>query len=189
MRKLIYSMNVSLDGFIAGPNGELDWANVDEELHRHFNEHDRQAGGHLYGRLTYQVMADYWPTAEANPEITPIEREYAQIWNNLPKVVFSRTLTQVGEKTRLVREIIAEEVEKLKAQPGGDLYVAGADLAATFMRLALIDEYQLYIHPVVIGQGRRFFKELENPLQLQLLETHTFSSGVVLLRYQPAKED
>ena len=183
MRKLIYLMNVSLDGFIEGPNRELDWTSIDEESYRFFNDQQSDMGTLLYGRRLYEVM-NYWETADANPSISEYEREFARIWKNSSKIVFSKTLEQVQGNARLFRGDIAEEITKLKQQPGKDLEVGGPNLASTFMQLGLIDEYRLVVHPVVLGSGTPFFPALDNPLKLQLIETRTFDSGVVYLRYQ-----
>jgi dihydrofolate reductase len=119
MRKVIYSMGVSLDGFIAGPDGEIDWSEPDEELHRFHNEQAREMGAHLYGRRLYKVMR-YWETAEDNPSAPEHELEFARIWKAMPKVVFSRTLETVEGNARLVKNNIAEEIARLKEQPGMD---------------------------------------------------------------------
>ncbi len=188
MRKVIYSMMVSLDGFIEGPNRELDWHIIDEELHTFVNDQQRAMGAFLYGRRLYEIMVDYWPTADTNPSAPGYEVEFARIWKNMPKIVFSKTLDTVEWNSRLVRDNIAEEVTKLKAQPGNDLTLGGATLASTFMRLGLIDEYQLFVHPVVLGSGTPFFPALDDKIHLRLIETRTFGSGVVYLRYQRAGE-
>jgi len=190
MRKVIYSMMVSIDGFIEGPDPELDWGTVDEELHRFANDQAREASAFLYGRGVYEVMAGYWPTAGSGPSVPDYEVEFARIWNEKPKLVFSRTLDRVGWNSRLIREAdIAEEVRKLKEKPGKDLALAGANLAATFMRLGLIDEYRPIVHPVVLGGGKPFFPPVDQPLNLRLVETHAFGSGVVYLRYLPRAVD
>lgn len=186
MRKVIYSMIVSLDGYIAGPNQDISWTMVDEELHMHFNQLESSADAQLYGRRLYEVMR-YWETAHTNPDISAYELEYARIWQGIPKVVFSRTLTEVGPNARLVRDNVAEEVAALKAQPGQDLFVGGAGLAATFMRLGLIDEYQLYVQPVVLGGGTPFFAPSESKVNLELMDTRTFSNGTVMLHYWSAQ--
>lgn len=187
MRKVIYSMMVSLDGFIEGPNRELDWAIIDEELHRFVNDQQHAIDTHLYGRRMYEVMA-YWETADENPSSPEYELEFGRIWKKMPKIVFSKTLEQVQGNTRVVREDIAEEITKLKAQSGKDLELGGANIASTFMQLGLIDEYRLYIHPVVLGSGTPMFPTLDNMINLWLVETRTFGSGVVYLRYQRADE-
>ena len=184
MRKIILMMSVSLDGFIEGPNRELDWHMVDDELLRHFNEQLRPMGAFLSGRVTYELMASVWPTAETDPSITGPMLEFAPIWRDMPKIVFSRTLERADWNTTVVRDVVPEEVMELKAQPGGDMVLGGADLAAAFMRHDLIDEYRLYVHPIVIGQGKPLFQPSDARINLRLAETRTFGNGVVLLRYQ-----
>jgi dihydrofolate reductase len=188
MRKVISLMMMSLDGFIEGSKRELDWAIIDQELHTFVNEQAREMGAFLYGRRTYDIMVEYWPTADANPSAPGFEIEFARIWKNMPKIVFSKTLDKVEWNARLVRDNIAEEVIKLKAQPGKDLGLGGANIASTFMHLGLIDEYRLFVHPVVLGSGMPLFPTLDNTIKLQLVETRTFGSGVVYLRYQRADE-
>jgi dihydrofolate reductase len=183
MRKLIYSMGVSLDGFIAGPGGEIDWSGPDEELHRFHNEQTRELGAHLCGRRLYEVMT-YWETAEENPSLAEHELEFAPIWKALPKIVFSTTLEKVEGNARLVRDGAAEEVIRLKEQPGKDLAVGGAGLASTFMALGLIDEYRLFVSPVVLGAGTPFFPPLDQRINLELIETRSFGSRVVYVRYR-----
>jgi dihydrofolate reductase len=182
MRKLIYSIGVSLDGFIAGPDGDFDWAAPDEELFRFHTEQTRALGGHLLGRRLYETMV-YWETADKNSSATDLELEFAHIWQALPKVVFSRTLERVEGDARLATDGVAEEVSRLKAQPGKDLAVGGAGLAATCIELGLVDEYGLFVSPVVVGGGTPFFPSLEAQIDLELLETRTFASRVVYLRY------
>lgn len=188
MRKVIYAMSVSLDGFIEATDGDLSWSFPDEELHKHFNDLETMIDIHLYGRRLYENMTAYWPTADENPAAPKVEMEYARIWRNMPKIVFSRTLDQVEWNSRLVRENIGGEVNRLKAQPGKDMSVGGAGIASTFMQLGLIDEYRLYVHPVVLGAGKPMFRPLPDKINLQLVEIHTFGSGVVLLRYRRADE-
>jgi len=188
MGKMIYSMNVSLDGFIETPNRGLDWVTMDEELHTFFNDQAREMGAFLYGRRLYEVMVDYWPTADTNPSIPEYVIEFASIWKDKPKIVFSKTLQKVEWNSRLVRDNIAEEVAQLKAQTSMDLDVGGPTIASTFMRLGLIDEYGLLVHPVALGGGTPFFPALANPIKVRLVETRTFGSGVVYLRYQNVGE-
>ena len=187
MRRLIYSMMVSLDGFVETTNRKIDWAIVDEELHTFANEQAREEGAFLYGRRLYEVMADYWPTADAKPSAPSFEVEFARIWQAKPKVVFSTTLDRVEWNSRLVRNNIAEEITRLKAQPGKELSVGGATLASAAIRLGLVDEFRPIVHPVVLGGGTPFFPALDNPINLRLLETRRFGSGVVYLRYERAK--
>lgn len=183
MRKIVLMMSVSLDGYIAGPDGELDWGLVDEEVHSHFNEVLAKMGAFLDGRVTYEQMAQFWPTADSNPDSTPAMVEFAKIWRDIPKLVYSRTLERADWNTTIVRDVVAEEVLQLKAEPGGDMALGGADLAASFIRLDLVDEFRLYVHPVVIGKGKPLFPMLEKQISLELAETRTFGNGVVLLRY------
>jgi len=183
MRKLIYSMGVSLDGFIAGPDGDIDWSAPDEELHRFHNRQAREVGAHLYGRRLYEVMT-YWETADENSSAPEHELEFARIWKDTPKVVFSKTLEKVEGNARLVRDGVAEEVTKLKEQPGKDLAVGGAGLASTLMKLGLIDEYRLFISPVVLGAGTPYFPTLDERINLELVETQTFGSRGVYVRYR-----
>ena len=183
MRKLIYSFGVSLDGFIAGPEGEIDWSAPDEELHRFHNQQARELGAHLLGRRLYEVMR-YWETAEENPSAPEHELEFARIWKDTPKIVFSRTLEKVEGNARLVRDGVAEEVAGLKEQPGKDLAVGGAGLASTCMKHGLIDEYRLFVSPVVLGAGTPYFPALDERINLELVETRTFGSRVVYVRYR-----
>jgi dihydrofolate reductase len=183
MRRLIYSMGVSLDGFIAGPGGELDWSVPDEELHRFHNQEMREMGGHLLGRRLYETMVS-WETADANPASSDFELEFARVWKALPKVVFSETLDAVVGNARLVRDGVAGEVARLKQQPGKDLAVGGAALAGSLTRLGLVDEYRLFISPVVLGQGTPYFPPLDQRIDLELLETRTFGARVAYLRYR-----
>lgn len=184
MRKVLYGMNVSLDGYIESPEGKLDWSFPDEELHQHFNDLERSIDVILYGRRLYETMAAFWPTADEDLSQPPYVIEYARIWKSKPKVVFSTTLERVDWNSTLARGTIAEEVERLKSQPGNYLSVGGASLAASFMRLDLIDEYWLYFAPVILGGGKPMFPSLRQRIELELIETRNFRSGVTLLRYQ-----
>ena len=187
MRKVIYSMLVSLDGFIEGPNRELDWPIIDEEFHKFVNDQQSEFDAYLYGRRLYEVMT-YWETADQNLSAPAYELEFARIWQKTPKIVFSKTLEQVQGNARLVRDNIAAEVAKLKAQPGKNMDLGGPTIAATFMQLGLIDEYRLFVQPVVLGSGTPFFPALGDTIKLRLIETRTFGSGVVYLRYRRADE-
>jgi dihydrofolate reductase len=184
MRKIILMMSVSLDGFIEGPDRELDWHMVDDELHTHFNEQLSAMGAFLSGRVTHELMAGFWPTADTDPSSTGPMVEFARIWRDMPKIVYSRTLERADWNTTVARDVVAEEVMELKAQAGGDLALGGADIGAAFMRHDLIDEYRLYVHPVVIGRGKPLFAASDTKIALHLAETRTFGNGVVLLRYQ-----
>ena len=185
MPKLIYSMSVSLDGFIAGPDGNFDWSAPDEELHRFQNERVRTLGGHVLGRRLYETMT-YWETASEDPAATDYALEFAEIWKALPKVVFSRTLDEVVGNTRVAHAGIAEEVAALQERSGKDVAIGGADLAAEAIKLGLVDDFRLFVNPVVVGGGRPFFPSVDQALHLNLVETRTFASRVVYLHYERA---
>lgn len=184
MGSLTYSMSVSLDGFAAATDGSLDWVLVDDELHAHFNDEAARMSGSLYGRRMYELMAGYWPTAESDPDATPVMKAFARIWAATPKIVFSSTLDHVDWNSRLVRGDTIAEVVRLKAEPGFDMDVGGPTLAGSLLRARLIDEVQVYLQPVVLGAGLPFFPLLDTPLRTRLVETRAFGSGVVLLRYE-----
>jgi dihydrofolate reductase len=184
MRRIVLWMSVSLDGFIEGPNREIDWHQVDEELHSHMNVALKAMGGFVSGRVTYELMADFWPTADSDPQSPPAMVEFAGIWRATPKIVYSRTLQRADWNTTVVREVDPDEVRALKAQPGGDLALSGADLIATFLAHDLVDEYRLYVHPMRIGRGKPLFPPSDTVTPLRLVESRTFGNGVVLLRYQ-----
>jgi dihydrofolate reductase len=175
-------MTVSLDGYVSDANGEIDWTAPDEELHRFHNEQTAELGAHLLGRRLYEVMS-YWETTDPSAFDTDYEREFAEIWNRLPKTVFSTTLERVEGNATLARDDPAAEVARLKAEPGKDVGVGGATLAATLVRLGLVDEYRLFVRPVLVGGGTPFFPPLDGPQALELVETRTFGSKVVYLRY------
>ena len=183
MRRLIYSMGVSLDGFIAGPGGEIDWSAPDEELHRFHNKQTAELGVHLCGRRLYEEMV-YWETADRDPSASEHLLEFARLWQKLPKIVFSRTLERVEGNYRLLPESVGDEVAKLKEQPGKDLAVGGAGLASTCIKQGLIDEYRLFVSPIVLGGGTPYFPALDDRINLELVETQTFASRVVYVRYR-----
>ena len=184
MRELIYSMTVSLDGYIAAPDGALDWSAPDDELFRVHTDRVKETGVQLCGRRLYETML-YWETAEESP-LAPDQAEFAQLWKALPKVVFSTTLESVVGNARLATEGVAEEVSRLKEQPGGDIGVGGAGLAAACMALDLIDEWQLFVCPVALGGGTPFLPARSERTKLELIDTQTFGSRVVHLRYRRA---
>jgi len=188
MRKIILMMSVSLDGYIEGPGREIDWHQVDDEVHRHFNEYLSTLGGFLDGRVTHELMAGFWPTADADPEAPAPVREFAALWREMPKTVYSRTLERADWNTAIARDVDPEEIAELKAQPGGDLGLGGAGLAASFMEQDLVDEYRIYVHPVVLGEGKPLFPVSRTRTELRLVETRTFGNGVVLLRYERPRD-
>jgi dihydrofolate reductase len=183
MGKLIYLLNVSLDGFIETKDRSLAWTTVDDELHTWFNDHARTISASLYGRRLYEVMSAYWPTYESDPDATEPMREFGRIWNATPRFVFSSTLERVEFNSRLVRGDVGEALARVRTEFDGDLEVGGPTLAASFVRRGLVDEYHLVVHPVILGGGRPFFPELESPIPLRLAETRRFASGAVYLGY------
>ena len=187
MRSLIYSLGVSLDGFIAGPRGEIDWMAPDEELHRFHNAQTREIGAHLCGRRLYEAMLP-WESAGDDPSAPEVTRAFASVWKSIPKIVFSTTLQAVEGNARLARGGVADEVDALKRQPGTLLAVGGAGLASTCIALDLIDEYRLFVRPIVLGAGTPYFPPLTARIGLELVETRTFGSRVVYLRYRRVRD-
>jgi len=183
MKKVVLFMSVSVDGFIAGPDGDLGWHRVDEEVHAHFNETLSAMSAFLDGRVTWELMADFWPTADADPEAPAPIVEFSRIWRDMPKVVFSRSLSTTDWNTTVRREVSAPEIRAMCDQPGGDLALGGADLAATFLSMDLVDELRLYVHPALVGRGKRLFAAGDLVRDLELVESRAFGNGVVLMRY------
>lgn len=183
MRNVIYSIGASLDGYIAGPDGDFEWAAPDEELHRFHNEQTSQLDAHLIGRRLYETMLP-WETTDRDPSEPELIAEFARIWQALPKIVFSRTLESVEGNARLADGDPAAEVARLKAQPGRDIGVGGAGLASELIERGLIDEFHLFVNPIVVGGGTPYFPPLDSPIDLELVETRTFGSRVVYLRYR-----
>lgn len=183
MRRVVFMMSVSLDGHREGPRRAIDWHVVDDERHWHFNDVLRDAGAFLDGRVTYEIMADFWPTAAADPSASAPVIDFARIWRRVPKIVFSRTRGQAAWNATIAREVISDDIAALKATADGDLIVGGANLAGTFMRYDLIDDYRIDVHPVLLGAGTRLFAGSPKPRLLALTETRSFGNGVVMLRY------
>ena len=184
MRSVTYSMGASLDGYIVGPDGGFDWASPDPNVFRFWIDEIRGVGVHLLGRRLYETML-YWETAEQDPSIGEAELEWAGLWNPLPKVVFSTTLSAVQGNARLASGSVADEIERLRAEPGeGEIAIGGAMLAAEAAASGLIDEYRVIVHPVLVGGGRSYFPQGERHVDLELVETRAFDSGVVYLHYR-----
>jgi dihydrofolate reductase len=182
MRKIIISEMITLDGYFARPDGELDWFFWNEEMEKTAIDLISTVDTLLFGRVTYELMASYWPSASA-PAENPI---IVEKMNNLPKIVFSKTLEKIEWKnTKQIKEINKEEILKIKEQPGRNMVIYGSgSLVSVFMNLGLIDEYYIFVNPVVLGRGKPLFKGLNNQENLKLIETKPFSNGVVLLHYQ-----
>lgn len=194
MRKVILSMMLSLDGMTARPDGDLGWFLSDARFEDVMLSLLRSVDAMMFGRVSYQLLADFWPTAgtptspDAPGGFTSRERaaEFARLMNSIPKVVFSRTLSEAAwGPARLVRDNVGEEVARMKAGPGKDLVLfAGAGLAKTFMNLDLVDEYRLMVHPIVLARGIGLFDGLTSERRLKLLGVQAFPSGIVLLRHE-----
>jgi len=186
MRKLFSFNMVTLDGFFEGPNQDISWHNVDAEFNEFAIEQTSTGDTLVFGRVTYQLMASYWPTPDAIKD-DPVVADYM---NRVPKVVVSRTLKKAEwNNTRLIKDHVAEEITKLKQQPGKDIAVFGsANLLSTLMQLDLVDEHRIMVNPVILGNGNPLFKRTENKLGLKLVRTRTFGNGNVLLCYQPDRE-
>jgi len=185
--RVVYSMSVSLDGYINSASGSLDWVDIDEELHGWFNDRAREAGAFVYGRRLYETMVPYWPNALDDPDVTPVERDFAIIWRDKPKIVFSSTLESVDFNCRLVREDILTALPALKEEFDGDLDVGGATLAAPLVAANLVDEYLVVVHPVLLGGGTPFFPAHIDRLDLEPTSTDRFTNGATLLTYRPRR--
>jgi len=187
MRSVTYSMGVSLDGYIVGPDGRFDWTAPDDEMFRSHIDEIRGVGVYLLGRRLYESML-YWETADQDPSLDDSGLEWASLWKPLPKVVFSTTLSAVQGTARLASGGVAEEIERLRGEPDeGDIWIGGATLASEAAELDLIDEYRVRVHPVLVGGGIPFFARRERRADLELVETRTFRPGVVFLRYRVAR--
>ncbi|MFE2581627.1 dihydrofolate reductase family protein [Streptomyces sp. NPDC059378] len=188
MRSVTYSMGMSLDGYIVGPDGGFNWTEPDDEVFRYWIDEIRDVGVHLLGRRLYETML-YWETADQDPSLDDAQLEWAALWNPLPKVVFSTTLSEVqGSAARLASGSLVEEIEQLRAEPGrGEIAIGGATLAAEAAAAGLIDEYRAVVHPVLVGGGIPFFPRHERRVDLELVETRTLGSRVVLVRYRVAR--
>jgi dihydrofolate reductase len=184
MGKLIYGFTVSVDGYIADAQGNIDWSEPDEELHQYWNDFERQTRLSFYGRRLYELMSAYWPTADQAPDADPVIVDFARIWCQMPKVVFSRTLQSVDWNSRLERGDPVEVVSRMKAETDGQLEIAGATLAAPVVQAGLVDEYRLVVAPVAVGGGIPFFPALPSWMSLRLVENRRFPGGAVLLRYE-----
>jgi dihydrofolate reductase len=186
MHRVTYSMGMSLDGFIVGPDGAITGDAPDDEVWRLVKDEIRGVGVHLMGRRLYEAML-YWENPDQQASFGDTEWEWAALWNPLPKVVFSTTLTSVEGNARLATGGLAEEIERLRAEPGqGDIAIGGATLAAQVAELGLIDEYRVRLYPQLVGGGIPYFPMAERRVDLELIETRSFSSRLVYLRYRVA---
>jgi dihydrofolate reductase len=188
MGRLIYGFNVSVDGYIADGQGNIDWSDPSDELHQYWNDFARDTALSFYGRRLYDVMSAYWPTAEDEEDATPLIVDFARVWCAMPKVVFSQTLETVDWNSRLERGDPVEVVARMKAETDGQLELAGATLAAPIVRAGLVDEYRLVVSPIAVGGGTPFFPTLPSWIPLRLMENRQFPGGTVLLRYEAVRD-
>ena len=186
MRKIIVFNLVTVDGFFAGPKGELDWHNYDAEMGAFSAEQMKLLGALIFGKITYKLMASYWPTLDGMKS----EPVVAGIMNSIPKIVFSKTLPEINDgpvwkNVKIFREIKATDIIELKKQDGGDIAIFGSGtIVQQFANLGLIDEYRLVVNPLILGSGKPLFKGVKK-MNLKLLKTRTFRSGNILLTYKP----
>jgi dihydrofolate reductase len=184
MRKLTYGMNLTLDGYIAAPGDDIGWSERVDEAFLLWLDQLRASSLTLYGRKLWEAMSSYWPTGDQQPDVTAVEAEFARVWRDTPKVVFSSTVDKVDWNTRLVTGDAVAEISRLKAEDGGPMDICGATLAAAAMRAGLIDEYLLVTYPVLVGGGTPFFTALDSWVNLRLVETRTLAGDVTLTRYE-----
>jgi dihydrofolate reductase len=189
MRDVVYVASISVDGFLGAADQDNDWVVPDPELHRHFNELDGSFDEHLYGRRMYELMSEYWPTADHLPDAPDYVVEYARLWRAIPKTVFSKSLSRVDWHSRLFAGDALEEVARLKAEPGGSMGIGGAVLATSLARAGLIDEFRFYVMPTIVGAGTPIFQTLGRHIDLTTCEVREFSAGAVLLRYRAIARD
>jgi dihydrofolate reductase len=184
MRQVVYVASISIDGFLGADDGDNAWVVPDPDLHRHFNDLERSFDTHLYGRRMYELMAQYWPAADVQPDAPDYVVEYARIWRAMPKVVFSASLGHVDWNARLFAGDALEEVARLKREAGKSMSVGGTVLATSLAKAGLIDEFRFYVMPAIVGSGTPAFAALGKHIDLTTLEVRKFISGAVLLRYR-----
>ena len=181
MRKIIYAQLASIDGFIEDADGKIDWTKPGAELHRHFNDLEKNTDINFYGRRMSEAM-DFWLTADQLRDLKEYEREYARLWQQTKRIVFSTTLDEVSGNAELRNEVDPDEISALKNRPGKNMAVGGALLASSFIKHGLVDEFRVYIHPVVLGRGKPMFP-IHQKLDLTFVESRVFTGGVVMLKY------
>ena len=186
MRKIVLFMHTSLDGFVAGPNGEMDWINVDDDMFEYAGKQTDEADTALYGRVTYQMMESYWPTAGDQPNATKHDKQHSTWYNKVAKVVLSKTMEGVNlANVNIISNNVPNEIIKLKQATGKNILIFGSPTAAhSLMAENLIDDYWLFVNPILLGEGIPMFKGIMDRTKLKLVTTNTFSSGVVCLNYE-----
>lgn len=186
MRKLIFFMHTSLDGFVAGPNGEMNWIKVDEQIFDFVATMTDKADTALYGRVTYEIMQGYWPNAGDNPNASKHDKEHSAWYNKVSKVVLSRTLKETGlHNAKVIADQLSDNINKLKQQDGKDILIFGSPGASqSLLNEGLIDAFWLFVNPIILGQGMPLFKDVTGTTKLKLVESKTFACGVIALHYQ-----
>ena len=186
MRRLVLFMHTSLDSFVAGPNGEMDWINVDEEIFDYAGDRTNEADAALYGRVTYEMMQSYWPTAGSQPDASRHDKEHSEWYNKVLKVVLSKTMKGASlPNTKIISKNLNAEIQKLKEEEGKDILIFGSPTAVhSLMEENFIDDYWLFINPVLLGQGIPLFNNIQNITKLKLVKSKAFDSGVVCLHYK-----
>ena len=185
MRKIISFMHISLDGFVAGLNGEMDWIKVDEEIFDYGHDRIREGDTALYGRVTYQMMENYWPTAADKPTATKHDIEHSKWYNKVQKVVLSKTMKDTGlTNTKIISNNLTHRINEIKQQAGKDIFLFGSPTAThSLIQLNLIDGYWLFVNPIILGQGIPLFIDIKDKIKLKLLTTRQFTCGVTELNY------
>ena len=186
MRNLIFFMHTSLDGFVAGPDGEMNWIKIDEELFDFVGTMTAQADAALYGRVTYEMMQSYWPDAGEKPNATKHEKEHSAWYNKVPKVVLSKTIQESGlHNTTVISDQLAANINKIKQQVGKNILIFGSPRASqSLLNEGLIDEFWLFVNPILLGQGMPLFKDVTATTKLELVASKTFECGVIALHYK-----
>jgi dihydrofolate reductase len=186
MRKLIFFMHTSLDGFVAGPNGELSWLKIDEEMFDFVATMTANADTALYGRVTYEMMQSYWPTAGEKPNASKHDIEHSRWYNNVSKVVLSRTIQETGlHNTKVISDQLSDNINKIKQQDGKNILIFGSPRASqSLLKEGLVDEFWLFVNPIIVGQGMPLFKDINGTTKLNLMESKTFACGVIALHYE-----
>ncbi|HEV8273544.1 MAG TPA: dihydrofolate reductase family protein [Chitinophagaceae bacterium] len=185
MRNLIFFMHTSLDGFVAGPNGEMDWIKVDEEMFDFVATMTDQADTALYGRVTYEMMQSYWPKAGEQPNASKHDKEHSAWYNKVSKIVLSKTISEKGlDNTVVISDQLADKINKIKKQDGKNILIFGSPGASqSLLNQGLIDEFWLFVNPIILGQGMPLFKDITGTTKLKLVESKTFACGVIALHY------
>jgi dihydrofolate reductase len=190
MRKLIFFMHASLDGFVAGPHGEMNWIKVDDEIFDFVGTMTDQADAAVYGRVTYQMMEAYWPTAAEKPDASKHDIEHSGWYKKVKKIVLSRTIKESGQNnSTVISENIPENINRIKQQDGKNILIFGSPSASNaLLNMGLIDEFWIFVNPVLLGRGIPLFRDIKESIRLSLMESKTFNIGVIALHYAKSQQ-